>query len=85
LIVVTCCAATYTRPECRMAATTESTAKVTNTVSSLRLLMVVLFDGANIAILCRFADSRMFPASSLLVRSFTLLPPCGLLPLRWRA
>jgi hypothetical protein len=30
--------------------TTKSTGKITNTVSSLRMLMVVLFDGANISL-----------------------------------
>jgi hypothetical protein len=50
MIVVTCCAAIATRPDSGTFATTKGTLKVTNTVSSLHMPMVVLFDGENISL-----------------------------------
>ena len=46
-MVVTCCVATT--PECPPPPTVESAPKITNAVRSLRMPMVVLFDGANIS------------------------------------
>ena len=50
MIVVTCCAAIATRPDCGTVATTKSTAGVTKTVSSLHMPMVVLFGGESISL-----------------------------------
>ena len=72
MIVVTCCAAIATRPDCGTVATTKSTAKVTNTVSSHHMLMVVLFDGENISLV---GYRPMFPKS--IVTSATQANSCN--------
>lgn len=60
MIVVTCCAAIATRPDSGTVATTKGTLKVINTVSSLHMPMVVLFDGENISLV---GYRPMFPKS----------------------
>src|SRR5882762_9505712 len=71
MIVVTCCAAIATRPDSGTVATTKGTAKVTNTVSSLHMLMVLLFDAENISLV---GYRPMFPKS--IVTSATQANSC---------
>ena len=71
MIVVTCCAAIATRPDSGTVATTKGTLKVTNTVSSLHMPMVVLFDGENISLV---GYRPMFPKS--MVTSATQANSC---------
>ena len=71
MVVVTCCAAIAPRPDCGTVATTKSTANITNTVRSLHMLMVVLFDGENISLV----DYRLMLPKSI-VTSVTQANSC---------